>query len=88
MSSLLCGAGLGGAVANAIGPVGLGAETAHVAGGAAELGVGDASHVVGAQLGARAEILGHGDAGDSSKDGKGLHVGGDEVSRGRGKDKR
>ena len=50
MSSLLSGAGLGSAVPDTVGPVGLGAEAANVTGGAAVLGVGDAGHVVGAHL--------------------------------------
>ena len=50
MGSLLRGAGLGRAVADTVGPVGLGAEAANVTGGAAVLSVGDAGHVVGAHL--------------------------------------
>lgn len=52
MSGLLSTASLGGAVANPVGPVGLVAEAADVTSGAAELGVGDAGHVVGAHLSA------------------------------------
>lgn len=50
LTSLLSSASLGRAVADAVGPVGLGAEAANVTGTAAELGVGNASHVVSAQL--------------------------------------
>lgn len=50
LASLLSIAGLLGAVANAVGPVGPGAEASTVASGASELGVGDHVHVVDTQL--------------------------------------
>jgi hypothetical protein len=50
LASLLSIAGLAGAVANAVGPVGLRAEATVVASRASELGVGDQVHVVDTQL--------------------------------------
>lgn len=50
LSGLLARAGLAGAVADTVGPVGLSAEAGSVAGSAAELGVGDDVHVVDTHL--------------------------------------
>lgn len=47
---MLLVASLGRAVADTVSPVGLGAEASSVTGGAGELGVGDAGHVVSAEL--------------------------------------
>ena len=50
LTGLLLRAGLAGAVADTVGPVGLGAEAGRVAGSAAELGVGNQVHVVDTHL--------------------------------------
>ena len=74
MGSLLGVTGLSRAVADAVSPVGLTAEAADVTGGAAELGVGNAGHVVGAELSARTKVLGDGDTSNGGKDSEGLHL--------------
>jgi hypothetical protein len=79
LSSLLGIAGLGRAVANTVGPVGLATEASNVTRGAVELGVGDAGHVVGAQLSTRSKGLGNGNTGDGGKDSEGLHLEGGGV---------
>ncbi len=60
LAGLLSGASLARAVANAVGPVGLRAEAGNVASSAAELSVGNAVHVVDAQLLKVVSIVGSG----------------------------
>ena len=50
MGGLVSIASLARAVADTIGPVGLGAEAANVVGGAGELSLGNAGHVVDAEV--------------------------------------
>jgi hypothetical protein len=79
LGGLVSIASLAGAVADAVSPVGLSAEAANVVGGAGELSLGNAGHVVNAEVGA--VTAGHGDVlGQSntskggSEDSVGLHL--------------
>lgn len=77
LSGLLGITSLGRAVTDTVGPVGLAAEAAEIASRATKFGVGNAGHVVGAELSAWSKALGNGGTSDDSDDGERLHVDGD-----------